>query len=592
MWIMGSDNGGVPSDGRELWAGDRPVWLAGGHEPLEVRRVHDREHRLAVAGPCYASDRELERGLDAVRRGDWRALTHWPGSYWVIADDAQRTVVLTDVAGTRPVYVTGDRGRVVWSTRAAPLAARTEAGFDYRALAARLVCPTVREVTGNATCFAGIERVPGGHLLRVDARGHRVTPYEPYPAPVPFADTAQELRHALITAVRVRAAGASHLSSDLSGGLDSTSLALLAARLGGRPLLGVTYDDPDSPNDDLAYARRAATTEPLIRHSIATGDALFFDQLADAPATDQPCADAARWAMRTTYHRVAAEQGSDLHLTGSGGDMLLCAPPSYLADLAARGEMRRLLRHATARARLRHLSVHTVLASAVRLSRQSYPAALRHLARQVQGPAPAHPAALHWCGRATFAAWLTPPARAQLAEALFNAAEAPQSDQEPLVRQAWNELDEFGAYQAELAIQQAARGLNPHAPFLDNAVVRAVMAMPTADRQAVTAQKPLLGVALRGLVPGFILDRPTKGAYDGNAFAGLRRNAEHLRALVHDSHLARVGVIDSDRVRADLDKLLVAGTGPFASLESVVTTEIWLAGHTARKPAGQVTGRA
>ena len=591
MWISGSNTGLVPADGRELWGGDRPVWLAGDAPPLTVRQVRDRERRLAVAGPCLASDRELEAGLDAVRRADWRALTCWPGSYWAVADDGRRTVVLTDVAGTRPVYVTADHDRILWSTRAKPLAARAGAGLDFRALVARLVCPTVREVTGAGSSFVGVERVPGGHLLSVDAQGSAVARYEPYPVPTRFAEAAEALRDALTTAVSARA-GKSWLSTDFSGGLDSTSLALLAARLGGRPLLGVTYDDPNSPNDDLAYARRAAATEPLIHHTICTGDARFFDRLDEAPATDQPCADAARWAMRNTYHRVAGEHGSELHLTGSGGDMLLCAPPSYLADLATRREVRRLFRHAAARARLRNIAVHTVLATAIRLARQSYPAAIRDLARQVRNPAAARPAALHWCGRATFADWLTQPARGQLADALIEAAESLRPEPEPLVRQAWNELDEFGAYQAELSIQQAAAGLNPHAPFLDNAVVRAVMAAPIADRQAITKQKPLLGAALRGLVPGFILDRPTKGAYDGNAFAGLRHNARRLRALVDDSQLARAGVIDLDAVRADLDRLLVTGTGPFASLEALITTEMWLADHASAKTTGQVSGHA
>lgn len=592
MCIIGRNTGGCPGNGRELWNGDRPVWLAGDQPRLVVRHVRDRERRLAVAGACYASDRELEDGLDAVRRADWRALTTWPGSYWVIADDGRRTIVLTDVAGTRPIYVANDHGVTVWSTRAVPLASQTGAGFDYRALAARLVCPTVREITGTISCFAGIDRVPGGHLLCVDANGARVTPYEPYPAPTSPDETAQALRHALITAIRTRVAAAARPSADFSGGLDSTSLALLATRLGGRPLLGITYDDPNSPSDDLTYARRAAATEPLIRHVIATGEALFFDRLGAAPSTDQPCADAARWAMRNTYYRVAAEQGSDLHLTGSGGDMLLCAPPSYLADLAARGETRRLFRHATARARIRHLPVHTVLFAAVRLSRQSYPAAIRRLAGQIRNPAPVRPSALHWCGRASFGAWLTAAARTQLADALIEVAESQKPAVDPLVHQAWNELDEFGAYQAELAIQQEAAGLTPHAPFLDNAVVRAVMAAPIAGRQAITTQKPLLGAALRGLVPAFLLDRPTKGAYDGNAFAGLRRNADRLRALVNDAHLVRAGVLDLAAVRTDLDKLLVAGTGPFASLESLVTTEMWLADHTALKPSGQVSGHA
>jgi len=447
-----------------------------------------------------------------------------------------------------------------------------------------MVCPTVSEVTGTATAFAGIDRLPGGHALHAAAGQLRIERYEPQPQEAAFDEAADALRDALVTAVEQRAASVERVSADFSGGLDSTSVALLAAQA-GYEVLAVTRDDPTSHNDDMFFAKQAAACEPLIRHVVVGDDetALFFDRLDAAPRTDQPYTDAARWSLRHCYHRHVLAYGSQLHFTGSGGDALLCASPSYLADLFRAGRFRQLLRHAVARARLRHLPVQSVLMAAARLSWTSYPQALRQLATDIRHSPRwrEHPAAsrqLHWCGSCSFAAWLTADARNQLAQAVLVAAELVDLDCLPIsTYRAWCELREFGAYQAELTTQLRGTGINAHAPFLDNAVVRACMSIPVHQRQSTTAQKPLLGAALRGLVPDFLLQRSTKGAYDGNAYAGIRRNAAQLHCMLRDSQLVRAGIIDRAAVRRDLDRLIVGAPGQLASLETLVTTELWLA---------------
>ncbi|WP_067070785.1 albusnodin/ikarugamycin family macrolactam cyclase [Carbonactinospora thermoautotrophica] len=590
-WITGcAGSDVVPVGGRPLWRGPRPAWIVG--DTLAYRVVHDDAGmlRLAVVGDCYATDAQLRQGLGAVTRADWRALTGWPGSYWVVADDGRRTVVLTDVAGTRPVYYTFHHGGVVWASAATPLADLTAAPIDHAALVARMVCPTVSEVTGTGTVFAGVHRLPGGHALHLGAG--RIQPYEPETQKATFEQAAEALREALVVAVERRAASAARLSADFSGGLDSTSLALLAARA-GYEVFAVTRDDPTSANDDVLYAKRAAADEPRIRHVIV-GEAehgLFFDRMDAAPHTDQPYTDAARWSMRHAYHRRVLDHGSDLHLTGSGGDTLLVASPSYLADLARLGQPRELLRHAVARARLRHQPVHSVLAAAITLAYTSYPQALRRLAADItQPPArwerPNASRRLHWCGSSSFAAWLTPTARDQLAQRVLATAATTDLGGVPIsTHRAWCELREFGAYQAELTAQLRATGINAHAPFLDNAVVRAAMSIPVSQRQSTTVQKPLLGAALRGLVPDFLLHRRTKGAYDGNAYTGIRRNANRLHAILDDSYLVQAGIVDHAAVRADLDRLIAGAPGRLAALETLITTELWLSRHTSRPPA-------
>ncbi|MGH3852542.1 MAG: hypothetical protein ACRDR6_03400 [Pseudonocardiaceae bacterium] len=68
------------------------------------------------------------------------------------------------------------------------------------------------------------------------------------------------------------------------------------------------------------------------------------------------------------------------------------------------------------------------------------------------------------------------------------------------------------------------------------------MSVPVADRTTAAHAKPLLTVALDGLVPARLLGRPTKGDYTACLYAGLQQAAPHLRELLTDPLLAEVGV--------------------------------------------------
>lgn len=583
VWLGGSDIGRAPeaAPASVLWRGQRPIAVHADPAEVRVAADHDGGIRLAAVGDCYASETELAVGLAAARRGQWRALTRWPGSYWVVVDDGLATTVLTDVAGTKPIYHASYRGGTAWASQSSLLAALTEAGVDLEGVLARMVCPTVTEVCGDASAYSGITRVPAGHALRIGEGGSCIIAYEPLQDTLSFDQAAGELRQALVTAVQARARFSRRLSADFSGGLDSTSLALLAAR-DGHPLLAITNDDATSTNDDVHYARLMAAGQPLINHVVVEGTGLFFDRMDQAPPTDQPFTDAARWAMRSGYQHQILAHGSDLHLTGAGGDTLLTASPSYLADLVSPRHAGVLLRHAVARARLRHLPVRTVLASALALSNRSYSDALRQLTAEVRHPAPQWERAaasrrLRWCISGGLAAWLTPDARTRLANHIEEAAETVDLGDMPISRhRAWCELREFGAFHAELAAQARAGGVNAHAPMLDNQVVRAAMAIPVADRQSVQVQKPLLGAALDGLVARVLLERLTKGAYDSNAFTGLRANSAHIRDLLESSQLTAAGLVDPRPVHDELDRMIAGAPGRLASLETLITTELWL----------------
>lgn len=122
----------------------------------------------------------------------------------------------------------------------------------------------------------------------------------------------------------------------------------------------------------------------------------------------------------------------------------------------------------------------------------------------------------------------------------------------------------------------AALAVPLHAPYLDNQVVRACLGVPAHQRVDPLVAKPLLGVALRGLVPDLVFDRRTKGDYTGEEYQGVRRAIGTLRALLADPLAAEIGLIESAPVRAMLDQALLGLPVPFAALRRVLAAELWL----------------
>ena len=259
-----------PIAARPLWAGLNPLWAVGDWRPEEIRLVTLRPGappvvasgptapdpvpdtpattRLAVLGHCGASDAELAAGLAAARGGAVRHLSAWPGSYTVVLRTGIRsTLLLTDLAGALPVFHTPWCGGTAYATAALPLADLVGAPLDTGHLAARLACPESPEALGTGTPYAGVQRVPPGHVLAVRGGRPYLAAYDEHgggPLPRGEAPAVRELTRALLESVRSRirtpapaaretrepdSGARPRLGVDLSYGTASATVALLAA---------------------------------------------------------------------------------------------------------------------------------------------------------------------------------------------------------------------------------------------------------------------------------------------------------------------------------------------------------------------------
>ncbi|MFI7467451.1 albusnodin/ikarugamycin family macrolactam cyclase [Nonomuraea sp. NPDC049646] len=579
-------------DGSRILSDRPPLWACG-EWGWQVRTLTVEHWQVTILGACLASDDELASALRrAARTGAWDQLAALPGSFTTVRTGADGVLVVPDLAGAWPLFFTSWAGGIAYCSSPLPLADLTGAGPDPYWLAARLMAAGLPDATGGRSAFAGISRSRPGHMVLLGGQEPRQQPVDMRLGGLPFAEGAEQLRHALLTAVRGRADRAESLSSDLSGGLDSSSLALLASRYRTSPVPAITYVDPvGGGEDDLAYALLCARADPGLEHIVICPppDALPLARLDRAPLLDEPAQDVLMWARDQALLAPAA---GGLHMTGDGGDCVLAGPLAYLADLARPSTAGRFLSEAAAWARLRHRPAHAVVRAALRMARTSYPQALAAVAGQLRGgtvpPRRGVESALRWCALSPAAAWATRQARLQLAAHLERLVHADRSghlateggaDAEALrlVRAA-------GADARPYAQVGASFGVDLHTPYLDNQVIAACSAVPVIDRTTTRAPKPLLGAALAGLVPAELLARRTKGAFTACLYSGLRRAAPDVLDLLERPRLAELGLIEAAPARQAAGLLLDGAEGPMSAVCDVLATELWLRQLAAPRP--------
>lgn len=549
----------VPAAARTVAHASGRPWIVGSWRDGEVLTASCGDRRIALLGAFRATRAGLERALARTTdlAGLDSTLRRVPGSYHAVASFGGHIRAQGALAATREVFHARVDGITFAADRPDALAALTGAGVDATTLVCHLLAQSPWPLS-DRTAWQGVESLgPGRYLhIRPDGSHHRVPWWTP-PAPdQPLDRAAEGLRTALADAVAARTRGAATLGCDLSGGMDSTSLAFLAARDAGcRRLVTVRREAEDAANDDATWAGIAARAlpgaEPLVLPRSAVPFA-FAEQLGRDDDLEAPYAWNRARGVTTHVARELAARGVAHHISGHGGDQLFYPAPSFFHVLGRARPLSSLPDLRVARSMYRW-----PLRAMVRnlLSNPSYAQWLRRSADVVATPiaGPTEPLT-GWGHHPRLPHWVTPDALHTCRALLRDAAEQGVAPHSP--RPAQHE------------VLQAARGCGSriritdrltarhevayHAPYLDDQVVQAALAVRIADRSHPHRTKHLLAAAVRGTVPDPVLDRTTRTEFSAEVYAGVRRHLGELVELTDDMRLARLGLVDGEAVRAVL----------------------------------------
>ncbi|MCK6480649.1 MAG: asparagine synthase (glutamine-hydrolyzing) [Planctomycetes bacterium] len=220
---------------------------------------------LEAEGEVFATGGDTEVLLRLLVRRGPAALDALDGMFAFAFHDPRRrrTLLARDPCGVKPLYLASDGPRLLFASEVKGLlaalpgrpAADREALLEYLSFQVPL---------SDRTLFRGIRRLGPGRLLEVGpGRRAERTWWEP-PGPDPGAEedpaaAAEALREELRVSVDRCLRADAPLGAFLSGGLDSTAVAALAARgvAGPLPAFHGAYDEGPA-FDERPHARAAA----------------------------------------------------------------------------------------------------------------------------------------------------------------------------------------------------------------------------------------------------------------------------------------------------------------------------------------------
>jgi len=314
----------------DLATGDQPLYEPGGAALVANAEIYNYlELRREFPESSFATQSDCELPLHLYRRHGLDFTGHLRGMYAIALHDpaAGRLVLARDPFGIKPLYYAETPQYFAFASEPQAL---IQAGIVEGELAApaRNELLQMQFTTGRDTIFVGIKRVLPGETIVV--RQGRIVERRREEALLAGAaiaideDTAlQRLDAALADSVLVHQRSDVPFGMFLSGGIDSTAVLVMMARLAQRPVRAFTVGFAGSDDSDERPAARAAALAVGAEHVEILFDERDFWRLLPAVAStvDDPATD---YAMLPTYKLAAAAHADGLKviLSGEGGDEL------------------------------------------------------------------------------------------------------------------------------------------------------------------------------------------------------------------------------------------------------------------------------
>lgn len=330
--------------------------------------------RLQLRDLLQADNSDSALALAAFRKWGVQGFVHLIGDWTLVIWDAKQhaLVLASDFAGVRPLYYSLQHDRLLWSTRLAPLVDSSQATEIDDVFVAGFLAGAG---SPNRTPYRDIYSVPPGHALRVTKDGAVIEQFWRLPIGNIIryrreSDYEEQLRSLFREAVRCRLNGAAPVLSELSGGLDSSSIVCMASHLiecgetTAPRLLTVSYEYPGSR--DTRFWKAIEDHCRITGIHVPTADYPFLTE------THTGGASPAFWEpMHSHTSSIARDVGANTYLTGRMGDLTMGNwgdDSGQVAGLLRRGRIGQALHQSLAWSKLLRIPIYWVLGNAFLLN--------------------------------------------------------------------------------------------------------------------------------------------------------------------------------------------------------------------------------
>lgn len=345
-----------------------------GHQPMidgesrcaivfngEIYNYIELRRELEALGQVFSTASDTEVILKAYRQWGESSVEHFNGMWAFAIHDPDRQVIFMsrDRFGVKPLYYANFAGKFLFGSEIRQILAVTGVRRADRKTVTDFLVSDICEPTSK-TFFAGVDKLPGGYNMTLCLKSGRLGQTRYYELPTGPAETtsvpeaAQKYRKCLENAVSLRLRADVRVGTCLSGGLDSSSIATLAAapylKERGERFKGITAQSEQESNDESELARVVAEAAGIDWVSVKPTYDDFVASIEDiAKAQEEPFGTPSV-VMQHFVMKTARAHGIPVLLDGQGGDETLLGYRHYLA-----GVMRHTLRAHGAFAMLREL---------------------------------------------------------------------------------------------------------------------------------------------------------------------------------------------------------------------------------------------
>jgi asparagine synthase (glutamine-hydrolysing) len=321
--------------------------LSGGHQPMahaerrltiifngEIYNYRDLREAMIGRGHTFRthSDTEVILNLYAERGERCVELLNGMFAFAIWDADARSLFLARDRMGVKPLYYAQTADAFVFGSEIKSLFAsgKVKPRLRAEALTEYLL---FRQVAGHEPLFTDVKSLPPGCTMTVRDNRVRVTRYwSPRPPadrpPISYGEAVQTLRDLLEDSVRLRLISDVPVGTFCSGGIDSSLVTALAARLKGQGVntFSVGFDEPDY--DESAYAAMVSKQYGTIHHELRVGNAQFSELFPRMVWHNDEPLDFAN-SIQIFALSELAKRHVTVVLTGEGSDELFAGYPRY-----------------------------------------------------------------------------------------------------------------------------------------------------------------------------------------------------------------------------------------------------------------------
>lgn len=515
-----------------------------------------------VLGDMFA--RQTGERIDERERGgcltspDTMLRTAW-GRYLAIFDDGAAGLrIVRDPSGAVACYyrLTTDMIAIASDLQLLDLAMPARAGLDWSEIGRLLVEVDLRS---PRTGLANTTELLPGTLLTIGPADHTLSScWSPWDHARPsrdqdFGRAAATLRERIATVTAALAAAHEGAIATVSGGLDSSIVALTLA---GHVDLGcLTLATEDPSGDERRYARlvAAATGSRYLEHIL---DPAAIDlQRSQAAHLPRPVGRPFLVPMIAAFTEAIRLCDATTVFNGIGGDNVFCflqsATPA--ADRLTRGDL---------------IGAAVTVGDIARMTGASYPTvATAALRRAAQGNKPRP-----WRRDCRFV-------RPELAREIADYAH-------PWLQPSAGGRVGTGAHVTMLL--RAQNYIDPWTPDFPADVINPLLAQPVVEHCLGIPSwewcrggrdRSVARAAFADRLPPAIVQRSWKGGPDGFIAAIVDRRRETIQQLLAEGMLAEQGLVDRGAVRGALEDRRPLAAGNALRLLSLADTEAWVRTH-------------